>query len=240
MVGRQVDLQQQGDALIASVDPPAAATETWSWRAKTHGESDATAREIPGAVGDRFADLANYVGKEVQATFTDTTGQTHPSPWVRVQGKAPSDEERSPWPQNFAVAAGIVAVAVLVALGVAARVWTRLRDSTDQASTLEALPGQVAWPLLTIGAVVLALGLWMVVVEWRGTFAAAPTKPGTKAADPVKVLELLSKLKGATLVSLVGLVILLAPAWIAGSAGGDGSGGGTSDDASTTTAPGEK
>jgi hypothetical protein len=237
-MARQVEVTSENGALVASAVPALTAAETWTWEWKHHGAADSSAQAVPAADDERFTNLADYAGKEVRTVLTDVNGTRLEARFVRVPAE-PAADAKPPWPRDFAIGAGVAAALVLLLLALAARVWTRLRESTAQASTVEALPGQVTWPLLTLGAIVLALGLWMVAVEWRVTFAytqAAPT--GTKGPDMVKVVEALSKLKGATLVTLVGLVILVAPTWIAASAAGDGSdGGGGSDDAAVTTAP---
>lgn len=233
---QRVEISLQQGTMVASADPAPQSVDVWQWRWKNKGDRDTNSHEITTVSGDRLTDLKSFAGKEVQARLK--RGQKTFDSQFRLIPLEPTPEVKPPWPKTFALAALAGAIIATIALAFAARVWTRLRESTAQASTIEALPGQMAWPLLAIGWVVLAIGLWMVLVEWRVTFAYTQASPAaTKSPDLVKVLDTLGKLKGATLVTLVGLVILLSPAWIAGSAAEGGSGGGSSDDAATTTAP---
>ena len=81
-------------------------------------------------------------------------------------------------------------------------------------------------PSALIGAVLIAVGLWMAIVEWRGRFAVAKKleagKPGgtmiMSADDAGKAIEALSKLQGAALVMVIGGLLMLSAAWVAQSA----------------------
>src|SRR2546427_11893543 len=85
---------------------------------------------------------------------------------------------------------------------------------------------KLAAPSVLIGAVLIAVGLWMAIVEWRGRFAIAKrleaTEPGRTtvmtADDAGKAIEALSKLQGAALVMVIGSLLMLSAAWVAQSA----------------------
>jgi hypothetical protein len=84
---------------------------------------------------------------------------------------------------------------------------------------------KLAAPSVLIGAVLIAVGLWMAIVEWRGRFAVAKRleagKPGERimtADEAGKVIEALSKLQGAALVMVIGALLMLSAAWVAQSA----------------------
>ena len=84
---------------------------------------------------------------------------------------------------------------------------------------------KLAAPSVLIGAVLIAVGLWMAIVEWRGRFAVAKRleagKPGETvmtADDAGKAIEALSKLQGAALVMVIGALLMLSAAWVAQSA----------------------
>lgn len=230
----------------ASADPPPDSADVWVWQWKMHGTSADTAKEISDNTNDTLADPDQYAGKEIRAGLKQgSNAEPVWSEWEELpaeQKPGKTEHAQLPWPRDFAGGLAVIIGVVTVVLGLAVRIGTRLRENTAQASTLEALPGQVTWPLLTIGWLVIATGIWMVVVEWRAGFLADPKKtpePETKdaAEQLAKLVTALGNLKGATLVTLVGLVLLIAPVWIATSAAQNSSGG--SDGASSTSPPGD-
>jgi cytoskeletal protein RodZ len=74
---------------------------------------------------------------------------------------------------------------------------------------------QVIGPVTVVGVAVTLVGVWMAATEWRGRFAA-PTEATDEReiADPTKIVEALGKLRGAALVLVSGVVILLGVAWM--------------------------
>jgi hypothetical protein len=84
---------------------------------------------------------------------------------------------------------------------------------------------KLAAPSVLIGAVLIAVGLWMAIVEWRGRFAVAKRLEAGKVGERIitadeagKVIEALSKLQGAALVMVIGALLMLSAAWVAQSA----------------------
>lgn len=83
-------------------------------------------------------------------------------------------------------------------------------------------------PVLVLGGLALAVGLFMAAVEWRGRFQAEARKPagrpGIVPALPEgvdKIIESIGKLQGATLVLVVATLLLLGSIWgVASSAAG--------------------
>jgi cytoskeletal protein RodZ len=74
---------------------------------------------------------------------------------------------------------------------------------------------QVIGPVTVVGVAVTLIGVWMAATEWRGRFAApADTTGEREIADPTKIVEALGKLRGAALVLVSGVVILLGVAWM--------------------------
>lgn len=84
-------------------------------------------------------------------------------------------------------------------------------------------------PVIVLGGLALAVGLFMAAVEWRGRFkeqekarlesAVATSTAITDNLD--KIIESIGKLQGATLVLIVGLLLLLGSVWgVASSAAG--------------------
>jgi hypothetical protein len=81
---------------------------------------------------------------------------------------------------------------------------------------------KLAVPAVLIGATLIAVGLWMALVEWRGRFAVAKKLEADptlmSGEDAGKVIEALSKLQGAALVMVIGALLMLSAAWVAQSA----------------------
>jgi hypothetical protein len=76
------------------------------------------------------------------------------------------------------------------------------------------LAAEVVVPLVALGGVVVLIGVWMAIVEWRGRFRA-PSKYRGIEEDLPKIIEAIGKLQGAALVLVVGVLVLFAAAWIA-------------------------
>lgn len=122
----------------------------------------------------------------------------------------------------FAVVCGLIAVigAVLVIratdvlddqLGMSDDVWTALKPEGQLASRLVV-------PIILLGIILVLLGTWMALVEWRGSFKSSGDMTARGAVDPAAIITAIGKLKGAALVLVVGGVLMLAAAWVASSA----------------------
>ncbi|TQM65103.1 hypothetical protein FBY41_1488 [Humibacillus xanthopallidus] len=74
---------------------------------------------------------------------------------------------------------------------------------------------QVIGPVTVVGVAVTLIGVWMAATEWRGRFATPVDTTGEREIpDPTKIIEALGKLRGAALVLVSGVVILLGVAWM--------------------------
>ena len=124
----------------------------------------------------------------------------------------------------FAIISAIVAVAIAVLI---------FRDLASEAGKLvkadwlgdssdNAVAVTVAVPLTIVGGILVLVGAWMAVVEWRGRFAAKAKAKATqdKGLDikPAEIIAAIGNLKGAALVLVVGALIMFGAAWIAQSA----------------------
>lgn len=79
-------------------------------------------------------------------------------------------------------------------------------------------------PTMVVGTVVVLIGAWMAIVEWRGRLKKpSDTRIGTRSGGAGEVKEIISavgSLRGAALVIVVGAILMLGTAWIAQSAAG--------------------
>jgi hypothetical protein len=79
-------------------------------------------------------------------------------------------------------------------------------------------------PTMVVGTVVVLVGAWMAIVEWRGRLRKpASNKVGTRSVGAGEVKEIIGavgNLRGAALVIVVGAILMLGTAWIAQSAAG--------------------
>jgi hypothetical protein len=74
---------------------------------------------------------------------------------------------------------------------------------------------RVIGPVTVVGVGVTLFGVWMAMTEWRGRFAEKPeTTREREIPDASKIIEALGKLRGAALVLVSGIVILLGVAWM--------------------------
>jgi hypothetical protein len=136
------------------------------------------------------------------------------------------------WSSKFAWGVGIVLAAAVYFLfgaawetlwigraGMSEEAWNALPDGLRVAVSL-------ATPLILLGGFLVAVGLWMAIVEWHGRFKVAETaRPSSgiganafSGEDVGKVVDAISKLQGAVLVMVVGAVLMLSAAWVAQSA----------------------
>ncbi|GAA2159802.1 hypothetical protein FHX52_3810 [Humibacillus xanthopallidus] len=77
------------------------------------------------------------------------------------------------------------------------------------------IAARVIGPVTVVGVAVTLIGVWMAATEWRGRFATQEGGEGEREIpDPSKIIEALGKLRGAALVLVSGVVILLGVAWM--------------------------
>jgi hypothetical protein len=78
-----------------------------------------------------------------------------------------------------------------------------------------ALAAKVMGPILVVGTALLATGVWMVAVEWRGGFAAARKATETQNKGLLEsALVVLKDLKGPSLLVVGGIAVIFAVAWM--------------------------
>jgi hypothetical protein len=148
------------------------------------------------------------------------SGSSTPDP----AADTPSPSEPSPeWHDRFALLAGAVALGIAVAAlwYPAVTAWDIDADDWTGANGNRLLAASLSVPLTVLGGLIAAVGAWMAVVEWRGRFRRADKKDGEEAVaapDLSKIIEAVGKLRGATLLLVVGGLLMLGSAWIAQSA----------------------
>lgn len=126
----------------------------------------------------------------------------------------------------FAITLGVV---VLVASG--AFIWFAnifnlkvvLGDDAAKADPRAALAAAIIGPVFGLAVVLVAIGLWMTIVEWRAAFKATVPQGGDVSAAGVgatikAIVEALKDLSGSKLVLISGVVLVVTVGWIAGAA----------------------
>jgi hypothetical protein len=131
-------------------------------------------------------------------------------------------EPASVWHKGFAIFTAIVLGGLLAGFVYVSQLFTdNLGLDAAQSAKLDgrALIGaQVIGPVTVVGVAVTLIGVWMALTEWRGRFTArAETTGDREIPDPSKIIEALGKLRGAALVLVSGIVILLGVAWMTSS-----------------------
>ena len=135
---------------------------------------------------------------------------------------ATPSEPVSVWHKGFAIWAAIILGLLLAGFVYVSQLLTdNLGLDAAQSAKLDgrALIGaQVIGPVTVVGVAVTLIGVWMALTEWRGRFAAQSETTGEREIpDPSKIIEALGKLRGAALVLVSGIVILLGVAWMTSS-----------------------
>lgn len=222
-----------GNQVELSAEPhPSAAATGWKWEFSEHGKDSWQAADGDRHVSALSFTMTKTTAGDYRATAT-IAGSPVPSSAVHVQLKGsggganenPSpNEEPAIWQRNFAIGAALVFFGLGVVFVVFSGVLEADLGLSDELykrmTTRESLATRMFGMLLLLGVVVMVIGVWMVAVEWRGRFKPSDTPKGVPF--PAKeVLETLSKLKGAGLVLLVALAVVLAAAWIGSSAVAD-------------------
>jgi len=114
-------------------------------------------------------------------------------------------------PMPFAlIAFGAAALIALIALLVTFKVVGKHVNDD--------LSHQLTVPLIICGVLLVTFGAAMASVDWRAGYESASGGPRGVGEDASKVIDALGKLKGAALILVSGLVLLLGLAWIAASA----------------------
>ncbi len=216
--------------LTASLKP-AAQGARWQWE-KKDGQ---TFVAIPGETSAVFrVDVTEDARGPYRAVATVAgTPDRSPEITLKIKDKAPAPEKpKEPVevpPKFHPWFAGCVAVpAILLGLWfVADTDWlsTHLGLNETEFKLLDGrtiVSTRMLGPIAALGVVLVIVGATMTLIEWRGRFAEEPatedgTPRGVSDVDPVKLVEAIGKLKGATLIVVAGLVILLGVAWMTSS-----------------------
>ncbi len=222
--------------LNAVVRPTTVAVEGWKWQSSATGR--AAWADLPGQTSSTYSLQATHDHKRWVRAVATINGQHVPSdPYEIIVGAAtgsppagetstvPKDEPAE-WHNDFAICAFVVAAIVFLAFLVVSRFT--LSDLGLSEAAYNKLDGRgvvgarLIGPIAVVGVLTVLIGLWMTVTEWRGRFAG-PTKAGQHRGageDATKLIEALGKLKGATLVLVSGVLILLCVAWMTSSTTG--------------------
>ncbi|MCW2996557.1 MAG: hypothetical protein JWN65_106 [Solirubrobacterales bacterium] len=129
--------------------------------------------------------------------------------------------------KTFAILTAVVTavVAAVVLWKPASAVWkvTKADWVADQGGDT-ALAASLGVPLVVMGGVLVALGAWMALVEWRGRFVDPErARAGVTAAPTIDVpamITAIGKLRGAALVMVVGALLMFGAAWVGQSSAG--------------------
>lgn len=217
--------------LVATAGEP---VKSWQWAQSDQGSAFT---DISAATSSTFdLKVDDYLGKTLRATAQFTSGGSD-SGDLKIEkapdtegaggdGNDPPAEPPSVWHVKFAWISAVVTIALFVAF-ILVTSLEEARLGLDEAAYKKldgrALVGAaVIGPIALVGVAVTLIGVWMVAVEWRGRFApkAAGEVQAKGLPDIGTVVTALGKLKGATLVLLSGVTILLAVSWMTGSTAG--------------------
>jgi hypothetical protein len=126
--------------------------------------------------------------------------------------------------RGFAVAIGLLLLAIGLlffgTVGPFRGTGSLAQDAWDTLDGRGKLALTIALPMIAIGCLLLLVGLWMAIVEWRGRFRDAPPPPRDEETprgvieELPKIIDAVGKLQGAALVLVVGLLALFAAAWV--------------------------
>lgn len=223
-------------------EPPPGKEVTWRWEVS---EGDHTAALDEGAwetvaAADQVTDDDRDVGLYTYKVTATIEGEDQPIQGsVLIEVKDPTQHApgvvskvKLVFRTSFATVTAIillVLLALFVWFGNLFSLAIALGDDVVKADPRAALAAKVIGPVLALGALLLVAGLWMVMLEWRGGFETTTAKDTTlKGLDVVEIVKAVGSLKGATLVFVGGLVVVLAVAWMVGAtAGGESNAGAT-------------
>lgn len=185
-------------------------------------------RMTPDKTGD-YVVVATVSGVPVSSPpLTLKLAPATPPPSIEESQPAAAAETPPVMHLWFAIVAGLVSVVVVTLVLVGLNLFNGRGGMADAAWT--ALEGRLKFalaltsPLVVLGTILLLAGMWMAVVEWRGRFVdepkAGPVTKGDLPFDVGKLVDAIGKLHGATLVVVVGAILLIASAWVGQSAAG--------------------
>jgi hypothetical protein len=197
----------------------------------------------PDAVGEYTAEARAQDGTTLTGTITlDVSLPDSPAAGSTVPGshsalRAAGSAAAAPGPifhRLFALVAALILVILGLVVAVLIGPWREHAGLSD--AEWAALDGRLkvaivlGLPAMIFGSLVLLVGLWMALVEWRGGLANQPRgtrgRRGDAAStemtgdDVAKVVAAVGALRGAALAMVVGAILMLGSAWVAASAAG--------------------
>jgi len=218
----------------------------WKWAKRDAGSDDF------GPVDEGSADLTVSTavpGKTVyRATPVDANGGALASGAdlatitveVTVGDAADSADQHLVFSTGFAVILGIalaLALVLFVALSGLFNLQANFTDKAAEADPRAILAAKVIGPILLLGAALIAVGIWMAAVEWRGTFKSATTLTNTPKGFLDAALLVLKDLKGSSLLIVGGIAVIFAVAWMVSSTVSTENPSGSSPTSSPTDTP---
>lgn len=223
------DTVQLQAALPSTVTAPA--DPSWQWTITPNGSTTGTV--IPGQESATCRHTIQegtwtYSAKVTTSDQDFAVGSS--GPWVATPTDPETPHPPIPWNSVFAVVSAGALLGLLflfIWLGNLFNLTVSLGEDAAKADPRAALAARVIGPVLAIGAMLLLAGLWMVLLEWRGSFEASNAAAATQNKGPLDLVELtkvVAGLKGAQLIFVGGLVVILAVAWMVGAtsdSGGD-------------------
>lgn len=207
----------------------------WKWtRDKQPDTEKSNSRELKVAVDTKGSWVATATLKgngEVESApfeveMKDTNDGTTDDDSVPTEAQPWFDKDFALWFALACVAIGGLVLFIALHLSDG-----RLGLTGDEWATLDArakVATRIVLPIVVLGVVAVLVGLWMAAVEWRGRFkkpepsatssdlttaTPSPTGKGT-GKDAAEIIESVGKLRGATLVMIVGALLMFAAAWI--------------------------
>jgi hypothetical protein len=233
--GGATEFKDGAQVTLKATAPPG--TFGYQWKLNQAPIPDATTAEHSFAMGTATA--GEYV---VEAKLAGDDLTSNAITLTRATG-----DDAPAFHRLFATAAALVLVfvGVLLVIGLqylASRIlfgafWTGLEGRLKVALVL-------GLPSMIVGTVVVMIGAWMAIVEWRGKLrkpAARGFQARTIGAGDVKeIVSAVGNLRGAGLVLVVGAILMLGSAWVAQSAAGTAgpnAGAGTAAPQETTSTP---
>ena len=196
---------------------PTAADDTVKWQRDSTDAGTGATLEITvddSHVGKYTATVTRKAGGSDSATF-DVSLAAESKPFYEAD-----------FAKNAATVIGVVSI-VILAIG-AGRIIDKTGGDWNASGGNLMFAAALTLPVLVLGGLALAVGLFMAAVEWRGRFQAeAKQPPGKSRIVPAlpdnldKIIESIGKLQGATLVLVVATLLLLGSIWgVASSAAG--------------------
>jgi hypothetical protein len=229
------DLYDPEEVVTLTADMPGATSPTFEWSGddnitpKTGATVSVKMKKDAGEYDYSVKGTPQTGGAETKAFKLRVKAAGAPAPAPNPEEDAPDLLVFKPW---FAVAAGLLVVAALVAFALPLhKVLYKLVDrvTKDEQDLSKVIGGLIGLSLVLIGAIVIVGGLYGGLLEVRGRLrtkddleidkAAAGAGLATKGAviDPkgfAVLVDAIGKLRGAALILVIGCVPLIAAAWI--------------------------